>query len=115
MLAHLYFACGFEYSGMAMRFRVSRRAVKRFLLYGAFPDPFSKRFGDGWFGILLGAATRALPFGVWVGALSCVVAPGALSAGRLIFMTAVFFVYSILLEWHLTRRSDREAEFPSER
>ena len=93
-----------------MRFSVSRSAVKRFLLYGAFPDPFSKQYGGGWLGILLGAARRAIPLGVWVGALHCVFASRPLPVANLIIMTAVFFVYSILLEWHLTRRSDRESD-----
>ena len=98
-----------------MRFRVTHSAVKRFLLYGAFPDPFGKQYGGGWFGILLGAARRALPFGVWVGALHWVFASRPLPAVNLILMTVVFFVYSILLEWHLTRRSDREIEPPQKR
>ncbi|MGU7779993.1 hypothetical protein [Burkholderia sp. PU8-34] len=100
---------------MIMRFHISRRAVKGFLLYGLFPDPFSKRYGGGWPGILLGAATRAIPFGVWVGALGCLFTPGAFSAANLLLMTMVFLAFSILLEWDLTRQSGRQEKILGER
>lgn len=32
-----------------MRFRDSRRPVMKFLMYGIYPERFSKAYGDGWF------------------------------------------------------------------
>ncbi|CAN0618705.1 protein of unknown function [Burkholderia multivorans] len=93
-----------------MNFRFSRRAMTRFLLYGIYSEPFSRRYGDGWFAVLLGAAARTFPFAFGVAALNCIVAPGVLTVGRLAFMTALFFGYNLLMERHLICRSRREAK-----
>lgn len=93
-----------------MRFRDSRRPVMKFLMYGIYPERFSKAYGDGWFAVLLGAFGRTLPMSVGVAALTCVVAPGVLTTGRLAFTSAIHFGYNAFLEWHLIRRSRREGE-----
>ncbi|WP_181158047.1 hypothetical protein [Burkholderia multivorans] len=64
-----------------MRTRHSQKPLVKFLMYGIYPDRFSKEYGDGWFAILLGAFGRTLPMSVGIAALSCVVAPGALTTG----------------------------------
>ncbi|MGZ2747455.1 hypothetical protein [Burkholderia stagnalis] len=91
-----------------MRFRDSRSPVKKFLMYGLYPERFSKEFGDGWFAVLVGAFGRTLPMSVGVAALSGVVAPGVLTTGSLVFMSAIFFGYNAYLERHLIRQSRRE-------
>ncbi|KWF00449.1 hypothetical protein WT55_33185 [Burkholderia pseudomultivorans] len=95
-------------SGVLMRFRRSQKPLVKYLMYGIYPDRFSTEYGDGWFAVLLGAFGRTLPMSVGIAALSCVVAPGALTAGGLAFTTAILFGYNAFLERHLIRRSRRE-------
>ncbi|WP_179405497.1 hypothetical protein [Burkholderia guangdongensis] len=88
-----------------MKFKISREAIKRFFLYGAFPEPFNKRYGNGWVALLLGAAHRASPMGLLTVAVYLPLAPTSTFNLTPIFALAVFFIYCVFFERHLIRRA----------
>jgi ABC-type Mn2+/Zn2+ transport system permease subunit len=70
-----------------------------------FGPPLSIRFGGGWRGILIAAIVRASFFCVCGTALSYFVARETFRLENSIFVAVVFFIYSILFERDLSRRS----------
>jgi hypothetical protein len=91
-----------------MRFKISSKALKKLFLYGPFPEPFSNRYGNGWFALLLGAAHRASPIGLLFIAVGLPSVQGSSFNFTPIFTFAAFLISCIFFERNLIRQAAGE-------